>query len=108
MTAHREHRVRRVRRDSVSAAVRMAIESLERRLQMDTTYVALASGALAQDWTDISLITANNDWSHVAGVEGYRGDDASGVVGADPQTILIPRMAPLQVSANQTSPNTVT
>ncbi|HWP42338.1 MAG TPA: hypothetical protein VNO14_03815, partial [Blastocatellia bacterium] len=28
----------------------------------------------SQDWSNTALITANDDWSGVAGITGYRGD----------------------------------
>ena len=34
-----------------------------------------------------ALITANNDWSGVVGVQGYRGDGLSSLAGTDPQTV---------------------
>jgi uncharacterized protein len=65
---------------------------------------------LAQDWSDTSLITANNNWSGVPGIIGYRGDGLAGTSGAtDPQTVLVDGSAtPVNVTANQTNPNTAT
>jgi hypothetical protein len=63
----------------------------------------------AQDWTDTGLITANDDWSGVPGIVGYRGDDLTGGTGTDPQTILADGTGtPIDVNANQTNPNTFT
>lgn len=62
-----------------------------------------------QDWSDPSLITANNDWSGVVGIVGHRGDDLTTAIGADPQGILADGSAtPVNVIANQTNPNTLT
>ena len=55
----------------------------------------------AQDWSDPGLVTANDDWSGVAGVQGYLGDDAStSAAGIDPQTILSDQSATTDVVAN--------
>ncbi|MBJ6978873.1 MULTISPECIES: Calx-beta domain-containing protein [unclassified Luteimonas] len=61
----------------------------------------------AQDWSDTALITANNDWSGVPGIIGFRGDGLASGTGANPQTILAPD-APgvVNVIANQANPNT--
>jgi predicted extracellular nuclease len=72
-----------------------------------TTYFALSSGNFSQDWTNTALITANDDWSGVPSIEGYRGDDITTATGVDPQTLLEfagPGGAVLDVNANQTSP----
>jgi len=61
----------------------------------------------AQDWTNIGLITANDDWSGVPGITGYRGDDLTSATGVDPQTITADgTSSPVDVNANQTNPNT--
>jgi 5'-nucleotidase len=41
----------------------------------------------SQPWSDANLITVNDDWSGVLGVQGYLGEDLTTVTGADPQTI---------------------
>jgi predicted extracellular nuclease len=63
----------------------------------------------SQNWTTTSLITANDNWSGVAGITGYRGDDLTTAVGADPQTVLGDGTNPgvVNVIANQTNPNTL-
>jgi hypothetical protein len=61
-----------------------------------------------QDWTDTGLISANDNWSGVPGVIGYRGDDLTTVTGADPRTITADGSGtPVNVIANQTSSNTL-
>jgi predicted extracellular nuclease len=61
----------------------------------------------SQNWTNAGLITANDDWSGVPGIEGYRGDGLTGGTGTDPQTILASDTpGVLDVNANQTAPNT--
>src|ERR1700730_2609812 len=47
----------------------------------------------SQNWTNTGLITTSNDWSGVAGIIGYRGDDfgtgvATSTTGVDPQTVV--------------------
>ncbi len=61
----------------------------------------------SQDWSNVGLITVNNDWSNVPGIVGYRGDDLTTATGVDPQTILADGSGtPLNVNANQTDPDT--
>lgn len=60
----------------------------------------------AQDWSNPSLITTNDDWSGVPGVMGYRGDGLTGATGTNPQTILADGTGVPDVNANQTAPNT--
>lgn len=69
----------------------------------DTTPQALP---FAQDWTNVNLITANDDWSGVAGITGYK-DDISISTGSDPQTVLGAQTT-VNVIADNTSPGTLT
>ncbi len=63
----------------------------------------------SQNWTSAGLITADDNWSGVPGIIGYRGDDLAATTGVDPQTIVADGTStPVEVIANQTSPNTVT
>jgi uncharacterized protein len=41
-----------------------------------------------EDWSDTSRIDQNNDWSHVPGVLGRRGNNLITAEGVDPQTVL--------------------
>src|SRR5437762_8955295 len=68
-------------------AIVAAIESLERRVQLDSTFVSISPTPFAQDWSNTSLIGTDNDWSGVLGVLGYNGAVAGSTGGADPQTI---------------------
>lgn len=62
----------------------------------------------SQNWTDTGLITADDNWSAVPGVIGYRGDDLTTVTATDPRTILADGSAtPVDVIANQTNPDTL-
>lgn len=61
----------------------------------------------SQAWSNPSLITANDNWSGVPGIIGYRGDDLTTNTGVDPRTILADGSAtPVNVWANQTNPDT--
>ncbi|HVD31175.1 MAG TPA: Ig-like domain-containing protein [Methylomirabilota bacterium] len=84
----------------------VALVPLSNRAAASTTPQTLP---FSQDWAATGLITLNDDWSAVPGVIGYRGDDLTTVAGTDPQTILGDGAAtPVNVIANQTSPNTLT
>lgn len=63
----------------------------------------------SQNWSNINLITTNDDWSAVPGIVGYRGDDLTVATGTDPRTILNDgATTPIDVNANQTNPDTNT
>ena len=57
---------------------------------MSKTFVSLAAGDFLQDWSDAGLITTNNDWSNVAGIVGYLGNDVTSTVGVNPTTLTGP------------------
>jgi uncharacterized repeat protein (TIGR01451 family) len=60
----------------------------------------------SQNWTNAALIAANDDWSSVPGIEGFRGDGLAGGSGVDPQTILAADdPGVIDVNANQTNPS---
>jgi len=87
--------IRLGRRTSMLVAVRTAVETLENRRMMDATYQTISPTAFTQDWTNTAAALAvNDDWSGVAGIIGYRGDDIVGAspIGVDPQTVLTPRI----------------
>jgi uncharacterized protein len=61
----------------------------------------------AEPWTLSGQITADDDWSGVLGIQGFRGDDVTTVTAADPQTLLAADdPGVLDLNANQTNPNT--
>jgi hypothetical protein len=70
----------------------------------------LSTGDFSQDWTNTALISTDDNWSGVASVMGYRGDELVAGTGVDPQTILAPAgLTPglvVDVNANRTDPNT--
>jgi predicted extracellular nuclease len=61
----------------------------------------------SQNWTNIGLITTNDDWSGVPGIVGFLGQDITTSAGIDPQTLLgVSALAnDVDVIANQTNPN---
>lgn len=71
------------------------------------TYHLLSSGQFSQNWTNTGLITVNDDWTGVTSMQGYRGDNLTTATAVDPQTVVAPGFTtPLNVTANNTSPNT--
>lgn len=71
----------------------------------DANYFDLSAGPLLQDWSNLGLITTNDDWSGVASIQGYRGDNLTAATGTDPQTILAPGLDVIDVNVDQTDPN---
>jgi FG-GAP-like repeat len=59
----------------------------------------------SQNWTNVGLITANDDWSGVPGIVGFLGDfDPGAVTAVDPRTLLTPFATNnIDVIANQAS-----
>ncbi|MEA3008532.1 MAG: uncharacterized protein QOJ91_224 [Sphingomonadales bacterium] len=72
-----------------------------------TAYYSLASGTFAQNWTDTSQITANDNWSGVPFIIGYLGDiDPTGAVtGVDPRTLTGANLGQVDVIANLANAN---
>jgi uncharacterized repeat protein (TIGR01451 family) len=67
----------------------------------NATYQALP---FSQDWSNASLITANDDWSGVPGIVGYLGDyTTASPTGVDPQTLLSDYAVSVDVIANQSN-----
>ena len=66
----------------------------------------------AQNWTNVGQITADDIWTGVPGIVGYRGDDlgtttVSTAAVLDPQIVVADLSGtPLDVNANKTSPST--
>lgn len=60
----------------------------------------------SQNWSNTNLITANDDWSGVPGIIGYRGDNLTTGTGTDPQTILTDgTVTPVSVFRNTVDTN---
>ena len=65
----------------------------------------------SQNWTNVGLITTNDDWSGVPGIVGYLGDIAdTSTTNVDPRTLLADysTVSAVDVIANQTNPDTLT
>ena len=87
-------------------AARLGVQRLEERTNPDATYHNLAGGNFSQNWTNLGLITANDDWSGVPSIIGYLGDsDAGSPTGVDPTTLTTHKTVAVDVIANQTNPN---
>ncbi len=78
------------------------------RVQANNTYHDLCAGNFTQNWTNINLITTDDDWSGVPSIIGYRGDGLASSTAVNPQTILTEGTYVIDVNANQTNPNTFT
>lgn len=74
-------------------------------LTVNDLYFNLAGGDLRQDWSEVALITANDDWSGVPSIRGYLGQNLTSSTGADPQAVVAPSSAAndLDVIANQSN-----
>lgn len=75
---------------------------------MTTARHILANGDFLQDWSNPGLITANDDWSGVPSIVGYRGDDIITSTGFDPRLIVAAATSAVvvDVNANQANPLT--
>jgi len=63
---------------------------------------------LAQNWSDTGLIAADDDWSRVPAIVGYRGDGMVADPGIDPRTVLADGSGtPVDVTANRTDPGAI-
>jgi len=90
---------------SVALTVAALVLGAAGMARADTTPQTLP---FAQDWSNTGLITTNDDWSGVPGIEGYRGDNLTGSNDVDPRTVLSEGTPVIDVNANQTDPNTFT
>ena len=63
---------------------------------------------LLQSWADRAQITADDDWSRLSGIVGYRGDGLVAEPGKDPRGVSGDGSAtPIDVAANRTDPRAV-
>jgi predicted extracellular nuclease len=84
----------------------LAVALLAPAAYADTTPQTLP---FTQNWSNAGLITADDTWSGVPGIVGYRGDNLTAATGTDPQSVLTDGSAtPFDVNANQANPNTFT
>ncbi len=67
----------------------------------------IATFPYTQDWSNAGLITTNDSWSGVTGVQGYLGQDITTGTGTDPQTLTSDSALAndTDVIANQTNPS---
>ncbi|MBJ7404606.1 MAG: hypothetical protein JHD07_15425 [Bradyrhizobium sp.] len=70
---------------------------------MSTTPHVLANGDFLQDWSNTGLITTNDDWSGVASIVGYLGNDVVSATGVDARTATGSSSGDVDVVANQTN-----
>jgi len=93
---------------SAESTTVLRVEGLEQRRMLSSVPWILSTGDLTQDWTDVSQITTNDDWSGVDSIQGFRGDGLTSGTDTDPQTLTADDLTPvLDVIANQTNPNTL-
>jgi hypothetical protein len=71
-------------------------------------YLEISAGSpLDQNWSNTSLLQADDDWTQVVAIEGFSGNGLATVLGADPRTITADNPNnPLDVKVNQTNPAT--
>src|SRR5687768_3575288 len=69
-------------------------------------YHPLSSQPLFQNWTDTTLISANDNWSQIPSIRGYLGQDITTATGANPEGLRGVSSAAndLDVIANQRVP----
>src|SRR6185503_19099897 len=108
----RRRRLSRLTFALIAVALTVGAGHLFRGLNIRTVQANNTAQTLpfSQNWTNTGLITANDNWSGVAGIEGYLGQDITTSTGTDPQTLLTTSAVAndLDVIANQTNPNTLT
>lgn len=76
---------------------------------MSTAYFDLSTSNFSQNWSNGSLIDANDDWSLVPSIVGYRGDELTGSTGTDPRTLTANDTGlVVDVNVNQTNTNFAT
>ena len=90
----------------IPALIGCSLYGLTAVASASTTAHVLSGGSFSQNWTNIDLITTNDDWSGIPSIMGYRGDDATALTGVDPSTLVANYSAVTDVNANQTAPNT--
>lgn len=72
---------------------------------MSNTYFDLSAGDFIQNWSDLGLITTDDNWSGVPSIIGYRGDNLTAANDVDPQTVLASDTpGVVDVNADETDP----
>lgn len=76
---------------------------------MNETYFDLSSGSFSQNWSNVGLITVNDNWGSVPSIQGFLGQDITTTTGVDPQTLVgVSAVAnDIDAIANQANPNTL-
>ncbi len=70
--------------------------------------IAVSPPPLLQGWSDTGLISADDDWSRVPAVVGYRGDGLVSDPGVDPRGVTADGSStPVDVTANRADPRAV-
>lgn len=94
---------------TASLAITSSVGTVNVPLSGTGVVASVATLPFSQNWSDISLITANDDWSGVTAIVGKRGDNLTVANDVDPQTVLAgDDPGVIDVNANQTNPNTNT
>ena len=100
--------------DTASAAVEPASVAIAGDIvnfgpsAQDTTRFVLSTGNFTQNWSSVTF-SADDDWSNVSSIVGYRGDGLTGSTGTDPRTLTANVATPVvDVNRNQTTPNSFT
>jgi hypothetical protein len=77
---------------------------------MSKVYFNLAGGNLSQNWTDTSLISADDNWANVPSFEGFLGQNITTTDGVNPGTLLTDSTVAndLDVQHGETAPNSFT
>ena len=69
---------------------------------MSMVYFSLSGGDFFQDWSNVGLITSNDDWTGVPSITGHLGDSSAGTTAdVDPRTLTADAGATIDVIANQ-------
>jgi hypothetical protein len=68
---------------------------------MTAVYHSLANSNFGQDWSNTGAINANDDWSQIASIIGYRTGDMTTLAGVDARTIITDTGFTAGVLANQ-------
>ena len=70
------------------------------------TYRTIVPVSFTQDWSDTNQVSITDDWSGVSGINGFRGDNLTGLIGEDPKNITAADdPGVLDVNANRGDPN---
>jgi hypothetical protein len=85
----------------------LALALLAGAATADTVYQGLP---FTQNWTNIGMITVDDNWSGVPGITGFRGDNLTALTNADPQTLTLADDATpvIDVNANRSDPSVFT